>query len=153
MPGWPNWPKYARSLRTWASVRLRLSPRCLLEMVWRFLRANASNCRRYRLSLRTAGSGMDSGRGTSMQLLAVPAWQSSIGCGRDYGEWDGDCHCRAATDLLRRFLDLRPRHRVRFAALPRPVCARRRRAASGVRNLPGGNDVRADGRVGVARTQ
>src|SRR3954469_11973354 len=74
MPGWPNWPKYARSLRTWASVRLRLSPKCLLEMVWRFLRANASNCRRYRLSLRTAGSGMDSGRGTSMQLLAVPAW-------------------------------------------------------------------------------
>src|SRR5687768_3140654 len=69
MPGWPNCPKYARSLRTCASVRLRLSPSCLLEMVRRSFRWNDSNCRRYKLNLRTAGSGMDSGRDGSILLL------------------------------------------------------------------------------------
>ncbi len=33
MPGWPNWPKKARSLRTWASLIDNGSPSWLLETV------------------------------------------------------------------------------------------------------------------------
>src|SRR3954468_10484909 len=61
MPGWPKWPKYARSLRTWASVKPKRVASWLELTVARPARTKCCNSRKYRLKRLTTTAGTSLG--------------------------------------------------------------------------------------------
>jgi len=83
MPGWPKCPKWAKSLRTCASVNPSLRPNWLLLVVSLPSLMRCWSSRRYRLSRFTTAGGTDAGSGRVELGLEVLIACKKSGANRD----------------------------------------------------------------------